>query len=402
MKPNNKNKFEQIIQTEGVFDFYKSSQSVHEFKKKIKTLGYDDEDIIEYVYEFYESSLIDKQEMRSDDFNRILHNLVVHQQTRTRLSKRRKTIYMGLRVAAVIAVIIATYVVSQHFLGYPTKLQKFAEISENQGNESVITLSDGSNHIIESNDAFIDYKNDENKIVVEKSMNNKVVLENKPKSGKTQLNQVYVPYGKQQRVLLSDGTLVYLNSGSKLVYPANFGDGKREVYLSGEGYFEVKKDEHHPFIVQTNSIHIQVLGTIFNVSSYEDEKVANTILVKGSVKVLKGKNIFMTKEYYLKPNEGFFFTHENKGATIKNVDTNFYTSWKNGVFQFNELPFGEVIQKVRKYYNKDIEIENDSYFNTLITGKLYLNNDVKLVIESLSRTVEASYIENENGVFVFK
>jgi ferric-dicitrate binding protein FerR (iron transport regulator) len=354
------------------------------------------------VFEFYESFLNSRQEMKQDDFNTILHNLVLYQQSRNKQYKRRKIIYMGLRVAAVVAVMILSYGLLQYFSGNSAKLQKFAETTLTKGDESVITLSDGTEHVIGSNDAFIDYKNDNNKIVVEESTEEKIVLDKKAKNKKNQLNQVYVPYGKQQRLMLSDGTLVYLNSGSKLVYPANFGDGKREVFLSGEGYFEVQKDEHHPFIVQTNSIDIQVLGTKFNVSSYDDEKVAHAILVEGSVKVLKDKNIFITDEYYLHPNEGFFFSHETKDATVKNVDTDHFTSWKNGIFQFNELTFNEVIQKVKKYYNRNIEIENNSYSNTLITGKLYLNNDIRLVIESLSRTVEASYVENENGVFVFQ
>ena len=391
-----------MVMDNELFKLFKSSASYEEFKSGLVDLGYQDSKLNKEVFDFFEATGLDRHKMDKGSYVSILGNLISYQRKQKSTGKKRKMVINLMKAASVAVILSVSFFWVYYSFGDRVDMNKFTESIDPGGSQSVIILSDGSSHAIETNDAYIDYMDESEKVIIQESTKDETILDNSIPKRKVQLNQVYVPYGKQQRLLLSDGTFVYLNSGSKLKYPAVFGGNNREVFLSGEGYFEVKEDSDKPFIVNTSDIAIQVLGTKFNVSSYEDENQCFAVLVEGSVKVIRNESVFVKNEYYLKPNEGFFLSAGDEEGAIKSIDVDIYTSWKNGVFQFTKLPFGEVIHKVQKYYNRSVEIENDDYINTQISGKLYLNNDIELVIESLSRTVGADYVRNDDGIFIFQ
>ena len=150
-------------------------------------------------------------------------------------------------------------------------------------------------------------------------------------------NQLIVPFGKQSKIILSDQTEVWLNAGSRLIYPTVFRGGKRKVQLQGEAYFKVSKDKSNPFIVETSNSKIKVLGTSFNVKAYPGEKVEETVLVEGAVLLNVGDQIF-GKEVQLKPEQRIVLSGTDYSYSVSKVDVRDYTSWIDGLFVFNEEP----------------------------------------------------------------
>ena len=165
------------------------------------------------------------------------------------------------------------------------------------------------------------------------------------------LNVIKVPRGIKKRVVLPDNTTVWLNAESTLKYPQHFGK-TRTVYLTGEAYFEVTKDAKHPFIVSTPEVKVKVLGTGFDVSAYPEDKQVKTTLVHGKVMVyqVNGDGLVMKKAILL-PGEQSVFWVAGKTFSVKKVNTNNYTAWRNGKLIFKDTPLSEVIKQIDRWYN---------------------------------------------------
>ncbi|WP_341216046.1 FecR domain-containing protein [uncultured Wocania sp.] len=165
-----------------------------------------------------------------------------------------------------------------------------------------------------------------------------------------------VPYGKHFQVKLSDGTLVDLNAGSSLRYPINFIEGHdRKVFASGELYFNVAKDEAHPFIVNANDINVEVLGTQFNISSYPEDTHINTVLVEGSVSISSEQTAERT---LLKPGFLASWDKNTKQMVVDEADIEMHTAWISGKIIFRHISFDNVIRKLERHYNVTIVNNN--------------------------------------------
>ena len=172
--------------------------------------------------------------------------------------------------------------------------------------------------------------------------------------------EVTVANGSKLRTVLPDGTIVWLNSGSKLKYPQSFSGKNRNTTLVGEAYFEVVSDASHPFVVTTEAYDIKVTGTKFNVMAYSDDNIVSTTLEEGIVSIEKtnanGKKSQIT---LLNPKERIVFQKGNANFRKTIVNTDQFTSWKDGklIFRNNSLDF--IISRLERWYNSDIEIEGD-------------------------------------------
>ncbi len=169
-------------------------------------------------------------------------------------------------------------------------------------------------------------------------------------------NEIEIPHGKTFMLTLSDGTVVHLNAGTNMKFPVNFIKGKqREIYLDGEAYFEVAKDRKHPFIVNTSEMGVKVLGTHFNVNTYENTK-SYTVLAEGSVVVYnQHKKNDIAYQKTIIPGQKASLTSEN--IDVKNVDINKYLSWREGRLLFNNDSFLNIIKKIERKYN--VKIKNE-------------------------------------------
>jgi transmembrane sensor len=171
-------------------------------------------------------------------------------------------------------------------------------------------------------------------------------------------NELYAPPGTRSSVKLADGTQVQLNSGSSLKYPDRFLNGERVVYLKGEAYFEVHSDQTSPFIVKTDAMSVKATGTKFNVQAFTGDTLSEVTLVKGKVSVAantgNGQPSFVTE---MVPNQHLVFNARSNKTNVRNVDVYRFISWKDGKLVFRNEPLIEVVKKIGKRYNVDIELQ---------------------------------------------
>lgn len=207
-------------------------------------------------------------------------------------------------------------------------------------------------------------------------------------------NTLTIPKGGQYQLTLPDGTHVYLNAASSLTFPTKFAGKERKVTLSGEAYFEVAKNPKIPFIINVNNKQqIQVLGTHFNVEAYTDERVINTTLLEGSVKIL-----YKNKETLLKPGQ-VAINNMGPNLNIAAADLEETIAWKNGLFSFNNENITSVMKKISRWYDVDIVFKGDmenvnflgNYSRTKSLANLLKNiqlmEQVKISIEGRRITV---------------
>lgn len=184
------------------------------------------------------------------------------------------------------------------------------------------------------------------------------------------LVQVEVPNGEKSKVLLADGTHVWLNSGSMLSYDANH---PRNVKVDGEAYFEVTKDKKHPFEVATQSgFKITVLGTKFNLRSYEDENNVEATLDEGKVAIT---GIHRKKPVYLAPGQQANYNLRNEQLLLSNVDTKIYSLWKNNILRFSDISFTSLVPRIERWYGVSIDLDpkishSDRFTMTIKTESL--------------------------------
>lgn len=192
-------------------------------------------------------------------------------------------------------------------------------------------------------------------------------------------NQIFVPRGGEYRLVLSDGTKVWVNAASELKYPVRFGGSQREVFMKGEAYFEVEKDSTCPFIVHTSRGAVQVLGTEFNVRDYEDEAKVVTTLVKGSVEYRTSRS-----RVVLKP--GFQSEDIGREISVRRVDVEQCVGWKDGKYIFFDESLENIMRYVERTYDTEVFFINDS------VKKLRFSGDLKRYdrVESLLRYLESS------------
>lgn len=210
-------------------------------------------------------------------------------------------------------------------------------------------------------------------------------------------NTILVPEGGDYKVILSDGSTVWLNENSELKYPVEFGGDKREVQLiKGEMYFDVSKDASHPFVVHTCNGDIRVLGTQFNISSSTD-KVVTATLVEGSVEVTSGSH-----KVKLKPNQQAVFDDNNPGIVVAELkDTEELTCWKDNVFYFNNKTLEQILDKVASWYGFEVR-----YANSQIKDRSYYvyvdkYSNMKTILSSISNVSDLKFRVEGRTIEVF-
>jgi transmembrane sensor len=168
-----------------------------------------------------------------------------------------------------------------------------------------------------------------------------------------QLVKYFVPNGQRSNLVLADGTKVWINSGSMFSVSSGYSKNNRKVYLTGEAFFKVSKDNKHPFLVETKDYTVKVSGTEFNVMAYDHMKTSETVLKEGSVSILTGSG----KEIKISPGQRYFLP-ENKQYSISEVDPNIYSAWKDNVFKINNEKLQDLIIKMEHWYGVNIKVED--------------------------------------------
>lgn len=190
----------------------------------------------------------------------------------------------------------------------------------------------------------------------------------------------YVPDGRREQVTLPDSSRVWLNSGTLLVYPSAFIGSNREVYLSGEGYFEVTKSETTPFIVKTNTLNVEVLGTKFDLSAYPEAEKITTTLEQGSVRVLLNKTLNAATSFLLKPNEQLIYQPATGQAEQVKVRATDFSDWKEGGLLFQNSSFKDILKTLERSYNLSILSETSAYNENRLTIHFNKNESLENVM----------------------
>ncbi len=301
---------------------------------------------------------------------------------RTRQKNRYSTIRWA--IAASFLLIAVSVWLFQHKLSRTPEVTEFAQTLNDvkQDNVTNLLLKDGRKVLISQKESKIAYDKKGENILIDstQTISQQVVAEEQV------FNTLVVPYGKRTQITLSDGSKVWLNSGSKLVYPANI-KKKREVYVEGEAVFEVTHSEHHPFLVITKDFEIKVLGTVFNVSAYPDEKVSSTVLEKGKIEITSAESNFFTKEKLtVLPGTMAVFNSVEKTFHQLQVDATSYMSWRDGYFIFKDEPLSNIIRKLERYYNVEIILQSENLKKEEFSGNLNLKNTPEEVLNVIAQT----------------
>lgn len=200
--------------------------------------------------------------------------------------------------------------------------------------------------------------------------------------------EVRTTSGQTAEMTLPDGTQVWMNALTQIKYPANYSASHREISISGEAFFKVIHNEKSPFLVHTNTYHIKVLGTSFNVSSYPNDRIGKTTLVEGKVVLLDKNN----KEIEtLAPGQLFAFNTANNTYRISEVSTNYYTSWKDGYFAFDSEKLESIAAKLERIYAVKINIPEDKVKNISFSGTIMKNKPLEQILQIIELTAPVEF-----------
>lgn len=199
-----------------------------------------------------------------------------------------------------------------------------------------------------------------------------------------EFNQLIVPYGKRSTLNLPDGSKLWVNAGSRIVYPIQFASDKREIYVDGEAYLEVAHDANRPFIVKTSQMDVKVLGTSFNVMAYKNDKSSSVVLVTGSVQISTNDK----EKAHLEPNKMFLYS--DGIAQVKEVDVSDYTLWKEGLYAYESENLAVILDRLIRYYGKKIHYTQD-IASLKCSGKLNMQDNLEIVLDGLMLTAPVTY-----------
>lgn len=207
-------------------------------------------------------------------------------------------------------------------------------------------------------------------------------------------NTIKTPYGANYKFMLSDSSVVYLNSGSELRFPVNFIEENREVFLKGEAFFEVAHNQDQPFIVNALNSSIRVYGTKFNVMSYPDDDDEKITLTQGVIGVEKeGYRVI------LEPGEQAVCNKEAP-IIVNEVETHLYISWKDGVFRFVDMPLSELAKKLSRMYDVSFYFEDSSVAQKRFTGKVDRTTDFEYFLGIIEKTTNVKIEINKRNILI--
>lgn len=267
--------------------------------------------------------------------------------------------------------------------------QKTADHYVPQETQIVLELEDGTFQIVSEGQHMV-INNNSGKKVIEQKEQELVYAAFDSSETVLSYNTLKVPYGKTFGITLSDGSKITLNAGSELKYPVQFiaNEKNRTVYLNGEAFFEVAKNTEHPFIVSTTDMDVEVLGTVFNMTSYTEDDKTYTVLVEGKVKA--HNNLVAQQDVVLNPNEKVFFSDNLLELNTVNIQK--YVAWVQGQLVFEDDSFGVIANKLERKFNviitntfpqlEDINItatfKNETIDQILQTFQTYMPFDYKI------------------------
>lgn len=236
-------------------------------------------------------------------------------------------------------------------------------------------------------------------VVITKTADGKLVYEIKAGSTKdNKVNTISTAKGETYQLRLPDGSMVWLNAASSLTYAANLmKEGKRNVKLSGEAYFEISKDKSHPFIVKTDFQEVEVLGTHFNVNAYPDDENQVTTLLEGLVKTSS-----KTHQILMKSGQQVLLNPSNGHLEMTKADMETVMAWKNGDFIFKDEDLASVMKKVERWYDVTVFFQDVDPKAIQLVGKVSRSKDIATVLKIIASTTGVQFKIEGRRITVMK
>lgn len=265
------------------------------------------------------------------------------------------------------------------------------------GNNSQIVLDEASNGEIAQESGVSILKTDKGELIYKIRNSNKL-----SNNDLNKYNTISTPMGGKFKVILPDGSLVVLNAASTLKYPVHFDEKLRKVSFTGEAYFEIakledKRKKRVPFYVYSNDQIVEVLGTHFNINSYDNEEYSKTTLLEGSVKIINEKSAAPAK--ILKPGQQAVIKRGDIQTKIMIADEAQALAWKDGYFLFKNTNIKDVVNELERWYNIDIQYEDEMEFEN-ITGYISRNVKISSVLKMLQLSGIVNYEINGSKIII--
>ena len=319
------------------------------------------------------------------DTQRIYKNL----ERKIRSNDKRVRWLHVFKYAAVFAVLFGMGFLYQsgYFSKTPTLIAPNESITLQLENGDVrILKEDGASEVVDSKGNVVGVQNGTH-----------IMYSNEVEEETLVYNTLMVPYGKRFEVRLSDGTHVHLNAGTSLKYPVKFIEGQnRQVFLIGEAFFDVTKDVERPFIVNSEALNVQVLGTQFNISSYLEDQETDVVLVEGSVSLYTeedGKNVLLKPGF-----KGSYSKMEDNISTVP-VITGVYTAWVQGELVFRNMTFDNILKKMERHYNIDIVNNNAVLANEKFNAS-FRNEPIEKILDYFRITYSIDFSITDNKIII--
>ncbi|MGW9685479.1 FecR family protein [Flagellimonas sp. 2504JD1-5] len=358
---------------------------------------------IQILKEFLEKLEATNQKLSQDEKREILDRIYV----KTGIEKSKGgIIYLNiLKYAAVLVVLIGATVYFS--LGTPNgnevNIDSLLQVSIDSATDTKLILENDQEIAIGQKRSVINYSNNNNLVINKRDTLN---IDSKSAAEDLQMNQLIVPFGRHSKITLSDGSIVHVNSGSRLVFPKRFLGDVREVYLDGEAFFEVESNPSKPFTVKVlkdDQFSITAVGTKFNVNSYSKNDMVTTVLAEGEVHLTnQSKKLFANEtKTVMKPNELVAWSVSSKTVQTKmKVNTEMYISWIKGLLIFKGETLQDILERVETYYNVKISLGEGINQQFRLTGKLDLNDSIEETMENLAISASAKYEKNGINAYV--
>ncbi len=202
--------------------------------------------------------------------------------------------------------------------------------------------------------------------------------------------------GDQSKIILPDGSTVWINACSSITYDNSFGEKDRTVSLRGEAYFEVRTDSVKPFLVQADKFTYRVTGTSFNVYAFEEDEEVSIVLMEGGVTIE-----YEGKSHQLYPEEIFTYNKINKGITLEKADIDLLSAWRRREFVFDEMPFDQLVRRLERSFNVRFVFENQKITKERFGGTLRDYDSLETIMKVIQTGIPIRYRIEENVVYIY-
>jgi len=279
-------------------------------------------------------------------------------------------------------------------------IKAFAKSIHENKNDTITRLVLSDIHEVEISEAESDisYNTKGEEIAIGKSKK----IQQKLETVEPIYNTLTVPYGKRAKITLSEGTMVWLNSGTKMVYPAVFAANMREVYIDGEAIFNVSKDPEKTFVVKSHQFDIEVIGTVFNINAYSSDRNSSAVLKQGVIKLIRQTKVYLPSEnMIISPGEMVTFNPKDEKFQIQKVDPSDYLSWQYGYYVFRSETLGNILKRLSRYYNVEIDLKNRQLALVTFSGRLDLKSSPEEVLNTIKKTITLNFNMEGQNIIIY-